>query len=92
MVIDFDSSYTKLSADSVSNYFYMYMNGLEINRYYRILIKTDIYQTTFGPLALYDNDLSLYNALSLYSANDLSLLPAEEVILTGQNLVFKVVA
>ena len=92
MVIDFDSNYTKLSADSVSNYFYMYMNGLEINRYYRILIKTDIYQTTFGPLALYDNDLSLYNALSLYSANDLSLLPAEEVILTGQNLVFKVVA
>lgn len=92
MVVDFDSTYTKLSADSVSNYFYMYMNGLEINRYYRILIKTDIYQTTFGPLALYDNDYSLYNALSVYSANDLSLLPAESVILTGQNLVFKVVA
>lgn len=92
MVIDFDNNYTKLSADSVSNYFYMYMNGLEINRYYRILIKTAIYQTTYGPLALYDNDYSLYNALSLYAAEDLRLLPAEEVILTGQNLVFKVVA
>jgi hypothetical protein len=92
MVIDFDSTYTKLSADSVSNYFYMYMNGLEINRYYRILIKTAVYQTTYGPLALYDNDYSLYNALSLYAAEDLRLLPAEEIILTGQNLVFKVVA
>jgi hypothetical protein len=92
MIIDFDSTYTKLSADSVSNYFYMYMNGLEINRFYRIIIKTAIYQTTYGPLALYDNDYSLYNALSLYAAEDLRLLPAEEVILTGQNLVFKVVA
>jgi len=92
MVIDFDSIYTKLSADSVSNYFYMYMNGLEINRYYRIFVKTSIYQTTFGPLALYNNEESIYNALSLYAAEDLALLPAEEVILTGQNLVFKVIA
>jgi hypothetical protein len=92
MVIDFDSNYTKLSADSVSNYFYMYMNGLEINRYYRIFVKTSIYQTTFGPLALYNNEESIYNALSLYAAEDLALLPAEEVILTGQNLVFKVIA
>jgi len=91
MVIDFDSTYTKLSADSVSNYFYMYMNGLEVNRYYRIFVKTLIYQTTFGPLALYNNEESIYNALSLYAAEDLALLPAEEVILTGQNLVFKVI-
>ena len=91
MIIDFDSTYTKLSADSVSNYFYMYMNGLEVNRYYRILVKTSIYQTTFGPLALYNNDQSIYDALSLYAAEDLALLPAEEIILTGQNLVFKVV-
>lgn len=92
MIIDFDETYTKLSADSVSNYFYMYMNGLEINRYYRIFVKTRIYQTTFGPLSLYDNEQSIYNALSLYAAEDLALLPAEEVILTGQNLVFKVIA
>ena len=92
MVIDFDSNYTKLSADSVSNYFYMYMNGLEINRYYRIFVKTKIYSTTFGPLSIYDNEQSIYNALSLYAASDLALLPAEEVILTGHNLVFKVIA
>lgn len=92
MIIDFDDTYTKLSADSVGNYFYMYMNGLEINRFYRILVKTRIYSTTFGPLSLYDNDQSIYNALTLYSADELALLPAEEVILTGQNLLFKVVA
>ena len=92
MIVDFDTNFTKISCDSTGPYFDVYMDGLQPERYYRILIKTDIYQTTFGPLALYDNDLSLYNALSLYSANDLSLLPAEEVILTGQNLVFKVVA
>ena len=91
MVVDFDDNYTKLSADSVGNYFYMYMNGLEINRFYRILIKTRIYSTTFGPLSVYNNEQSLYNALSLYSIDDLALLPAEEVILTGQNLVFKVI-
>jgi len=91
MIIDFDDEYTRLSADSVSNYFYMYMNGLEVNRYYRIFVKTRIYSTTFGPLSVYDNEQSIYNALSLYSAADLALLPAEEVILTGQNLVFKVI-
>lgn len=91
MVIDFDNEYTRLSADSVGNYFYMYMNGLEVNRYYRIFIKTKVYSTTFGPLSVYDNEQSIYNALSLYSADDLALLPAEEVIVTGQNLVFKVV-
>ena len=91
MVVDFDDNYTKLSADSVSNYFTMYMSGLEVNRFYRIFIKTKIYSTTFGPLSIYDNEQSIYNALSLYSSSDLALLPAEEVILTGQNLVFKVV-
>lgn len=91
MIVDFDETYTRLSADSVSNYFYMYMNGLEINRFYRIFVKTKIYSTTFGPLSIYDNEQSIYNALSLYSADQLALLPAEEVILTGQNLVFKVI-
>ena len=64
MIVDFDDTYTKLSADSVSNYFYMYMNGLEVNRYYRIFIKTKVYSTTFGPLSVYDNEQSIYNALS----------------------------
>lgn len=90
IIIDFDTQYTKLSADSVSNYFTVYMNGLEPERFYRILIKTKIYSTTFGPLSIYDNEQSIYNALSLYSAADLALLPAEEVIVDN-NLVFKVI-
>ena len=40
MVIDFDSTYTKISADSESSYFTVYMNGLEPERDYTILIKT----------------------------------------------------
>jgi len=91
MVIDFDTKFTKLSADSVSNYFTLYTSGLEVNRFYRILIKTNIYSTTFGPLSVYDNEQSIYNALSLYGPEDLQLLPAEEVIYTGQNLMFKII-
>ncbi len=90
-VIDFDPDYTKLSADSIGNYFTLYTSGLEINRYYRILIKTKIYSTTFGPLSVYDNEQSIYNALSLYGPEDLRLLPAEEVIYSGQNLMFKLI-
>lgn len=91
-IVDFDEKYTKLSCDSVGNYFNLYTSGLEINRYYRLLVKTSIYSTTFGPLSIYDNEQSIYDALSLYSAEDLRLLPAEEVIYSGQNLVFKIVA
>lgn len=92
MVVDFDENYTKLSADSIGNYFTLYTSGLEINRYYRLLIKTHIYSTTFGPLSIYNNEQTIYNALSLYSSEDLRLLPAEEVTYTGQNLIFKIVA
>lgn len=91
MVVDFDENYTKLSADSLSNYFTLYTSGLEVNRFYRLLIKTRIYSTTYGPLSLYDNEQSIYNALSLYGPEDLRLLPAEEVIYSGQNLVFKII-
>ena len=91
MVVDFDTNFTKLSADSVSNYFTLYTSGLEINSFYRILIKTNIYSTTYGPLSLYDNEQALYNALSLYGVDQLQLLPAEEVIYSGQNLTFKIV-
>lgn len=89
MVIDFDDKYTKISADSVGNYFYLYMKGLEVERYYRILIKTKIYSTTYGPLSLYDNEQALYNALSLYGPDDLTLLPGETII-KDNNLIFKV--
>jgi hypothetical protein len=40
IVIDFDTIYTKVSCDNTSNYFKLYMNGLEPERYYQILIKT----------------------------------------------------
>jgi len=42
MVVDFDTSYTKISADSGSNYFTVYMDGLEPERYYQLMIKTII--------------------------------------------------
>jgi hypothetical protein len=92
MVVDFDENYTKLSCDSVGNYFTLYTSGLEIGRYYRLMVKTSIFSTTFGPLSVYDNEQSIYNALSLYGTDDLKLLPAEEVVYSGQNLVFKIVA
>lgn len=51
-VIDFDDTYTKISADDKSSYFVLYMNGLEPERYYQILIKTTIDGST---LILDDN-------------------------------------
>lgn len=39
-VIDFNTDYTQISADSESSYFTLYMNGLEPERYYQVLIKT----------------------------------------------------
>ena len=41
-VIPFDSDYTRISADNQSSYFDVYMNGLQPERYYTILIKTTI--------------------------------------------------
>jgi len=41
-VIDFDDIYTRVSADNISSYFDVYMNFLEPERYYTILIKTTI--------------------------------------------------
>ena len=41
-IIDFDSQYTQISADSTSSYFDVYMNGLEPERYYAILIQTNL--------------------------------------------------
>jgi hypothetical protein len=39
MVIDFDTNYTKLSSDGTYNYFYLYANGLEPERFYKLLIQ-----------------------------------------------------
>jgi hypothetical protein len=52
IVVDYDTTYTKISCDSTGMYFDVYMNGLEPERYYQILIKTTISGTT---LVLDDN-------------------------------------
>ena len=45
-VVDFDTNFTKISCDSNGNYFDIYMNGIEPERYYKILIKTTISGST----------------------------------------------
>ncbi len=52
-VIDFDDKYTNISADTTSSFFDVYMNGLEPERYYTILIKTKLDGTT----QIYDEDI-----------------------------------
>tara|TARA_R110000787_G_scaffold11453_2_gene37998 strand:+ start:2205 stop:3377 length:1173 start_codon:yes stop_codon:yes gene_type:complete len=51
-VVDYDTTYTQLSSDVKGNYFDVYMNGLEPERYYKICIKTNINGST---LVLDDN-------------------------------------
>ena len=41
VIVPFDTEYTKLSADSDGMYFKLYMQGLQPERYYRILIRHD---------------------------------------------------
>lgn len=52
MVIDFDTTYTKISADNTSSFFDIFMEGLQPERYYRILVKTEI----DGSTVVLDND------------------------------------
>ena len=51
-VVGFDNNYTKLSIDTTSSFFTLYMNGLQPERYYKILIKTAIN----GSTVVLDND------------------------------------
>ena len=51
-IINFDDQYTQISSDSNSNYFDIYMDGLEPERYYKILIKTII----DGSIKIFDED------------------------------------
>ena len=51
-VIDYDNNFTQLSSDSHGNYFDVYMNGLEPERYYKICVKTTVKGST---LVLDDN-------------------------------------
>lgn len=45
-IIDYDSTYTRLSCDSIGSYFDLYLNGFQPERVYRIEIKTTIGDTT----------------------------------------------
>ena len=51
MVIDFDTQFTKIRCDSNGAFFNMYMDGLQPERYYRILVKT----TLDGSTTVVDN-------------------------------------
>ena len=51
MLIDFDIYNTKISCDSNGSYFDVYMDGLQPERYYRILVKT----TLDGSTTVIDN-------------------------------------
>ena len=45
-VIGFDSQFTQLNCDSTSSYFDLYMNGLQPERYYTVLIQSTINGST----------------------------------------------
>ena len=53
IVVDYDTLYTKISCDSNSNYFNVYMNGLEPERYYKILLKSVMAN---GETVVFDNN------------------------------------
>ena len=45
-IVHFDDDYTKISCDATSNYFDVYMAGLQPERYYKILIQTTVSGST----------------------------------------------
>lgn len=53
VIVPFDTSYTKLSADENGMYFKLYMQGLQPERYYRILIRHD----NNDGINIYDDDI-----------------------------------
>jgi hypothetical protein len=53
MIIDFDDNYTKISCDPTSSFFNMYINGLEPERYYKIIVKSLL---NSGETIVIDND------------------------------------
>jgi hypothetical protein len=53
IVVDYDTTYTKISCDVSGSYFDIYMNGLEPERYYKLLFKTVL---TNGETVVSDNN------------------------------------
>ena len=45
-IIEFDTRFTQLSADTTGSYFKLYMDGLQPERYYQVLIQTTINNST----------------------------------------------
>lgn len=60
VIIDFDVNYTKLSADTQSNYFTLYTSGLEVNRFYKLLIKTIL---PSGEEVIYTNENLIFKVV-----------------------------
>lgn len=54
MIVDFDTQYTKISGDASGNYFTVYMNGLQPERTYKLLIKSNL---SGGEEVVVDNDI-----------------------------------
>jgi len=54
VIIPFDTGFTKISADATGNYFRYYLDGLQPEQYYKILIK--VVDTQVGYEEIYDND------------------------------------
>ena len=46
MIVDFDTTFTKVSADNTSSYFDVYMDSLQPERFYRLLVKTTLNDST----------------------------------------------
>ena len=42
MVVDYSTEFTKISCDPTGPFFDIYLDGLQPERYYRILIKTEL--------------------------------------------------
>jgi hypothetical protein len=53
IVVDYDPSYTKISCDASGSYFDVYMNGLQPERYYKLLFKTVL---SSGETVISDNN------------------------------------
>ena len=46
MVVDFNTDFTKISCDGKGSFFDVYMDGLQPERFYRILVKTELDSST----------------------------------------------
>jgi hypothetical protein len=54
VVVDYDYDYTRINCDPTSSYFMMYMNGLEPERYYKIMVQSELED---GEVVVWDSEL-----------------------------------